>query len=681
VIEELTLENFKSFGERQTIRFTPGLNKISGRNAAGKTTILEAILFALFGDVPGVNRRDLVSLKGGTLRVTLRFRSPLTGQRATITRSGTLDRGGRFVGRGVKMEVEGEENPLTRERDVNRKVKELLGIGKRTFFNVVYAKQKEFVEILNPVKGRMDAILGLTTATEIREQLKAVKTTLGREGRIDQRGAVEERLKNAMERLREEEERIEELNREMEALEGRLKELEERLKKGEEEVRQLRELAEAFDEMERRRLKLEALRARIKDRERDLQDLYSRLGEEPESRLAELEERRAKAMELERRLQDILEKQLEVERRGLDGEIASLNHRIREHAELKEMGVAVCPKCGQRIDFEKLEEDIRAYKAELEEKTFRLRDLEKEIRAVKQQIESSRRRRIDAERALARFLSEMEQVEKVKEAIKGLSEECRAFGERLAAGERELRERAERALGRGFSSLEEARAYLQEERERREREWAALQGELKSTRALIGDRLRRRGEAERRVEEYRRLVEEIRRELASILEFEAKIRTIERMEQRYTEYEKRMRETILKQLGWLTFKYFQRLTDQHLYSDCFIDPGNYSLQVYPIGSTRFIPAWRCGGGHESLFALSERLALLRIMDFPHLLILDEPTDAVDSQNIPSLLEYISKSTREIGQIILVTHHGYGEEEKVNNILVRKVEGESRVQQG
>jgi len=61
-IEELTLRNFKSYRSKQTVRFTRGVNKISGRNASGKTTLLEAVLFALFGDVPGVNKQNLVPL-------------------------------------------------------------------------------------------------------------------------------------------------------------------------------------------------------------------------------------------------------------------------------------------------------------------------------------------------------------------------------------------------------------------------------------------------------------------------------------------------------------------------------------------------------------------------------------------------------------------------------------------
>jgi len=265
--------------------------------------------------------------------------------------------------------------------------------------------------------------------------------------------------------------------------------------------------------------------------------------------------------------------------------------------------------------------------------------------------------------------------------MSAISDEYKAFETGLSADEETLRRKTEKTFSRRFSSLEEAKTHLEEVKAREQKEWTALQGELKSAEALVEDRRRQRSVAQARLEEYNRLIEATQNALSSITEFEAKIRTVEGMEQRYTEYEKEMRETILRLLGDLTFKYFQRLTDQQLYSQSIIDPENYSLQVLPIGTTRFIPAWRCGGGHESLFALSERLALLRVMNFLHLLILDEPTDAVDSENIPSLLEYIARSTGEIGQIILVTHHGYGEEEEMNNILVSKVEGESHIKQG
>jgi len=41
---------------------------------------------------------------------------------------------------------------------------------------------------------------------------------------------------------------------------------------------------------------------------------------------------------------------------------------------------------------------------------------------------------------------------------------------------------------------------------------------------------------------------------------------------------------------------------------------------------------------------------------------------------------VARGSREIGQVLLVTHHGHGEEEGVNLISVRKVGGESKAYQ-
>ena len=199
MIESLTLRGFKSYRSQQTIRFTRGVNKISGRNASGKTTILEAVLFSLFGEVPGVEKRDLLPVGGGDLFVELIFRTP-KGIKVTIHREATLAKKGMdetFKTKEFLMFVDGDKAPITRERDAQDRLRELLGISSGTFFNVVYARQKEFVDILNPDRGRMNAILGLTAPSEIREQLREVKAQLRQRGDIDNKPTYEERIRNA----------------------------------------------------------------------------------------------------------------------------------------------------------------------------------------------------------------------------------------------------------------------------------------------------------------------------------------------------------------------------------------------------------------------------------------------------------------------------------------------------
>jgi DNA repair exonuclease SbcCD ATPase subunit len=684
MIEELTLGNFKCYGRRQTVRFTPGVNKISGRNASGKTTLLEAILFALFGEVPGVNKRDLIPLRGGKLHVSLRFESPLTGQKVRITREGMLIPSRRGVDEFqttlLKMEVEGEERPYTKEREAQRRLRELLGLGKRTFFNVVYARQKEFVDILNPRRVRMDAILGLTTPAEIREQLREVRRRLEERGGLGERRAIEERIKAAEENIKEAERELSEISERRGELEEKLSEARLRSRSIGERLRIVEALQGEFNRLREAETELQVLRGRRRDREEELISLYKEIGEQPERRLAELQERRREMAELENRLQRTLEEELMKKRRGLDGEIATLTHQIEEHLELRESGLTRCPKCGQVIDHKLLEEDIKRWRRELEENRERLSDLEAEIEATQSQLRSARERRLEVERSLSRFIERLKRIEELRTAVRDLFEKGKALEAELEKMGERLRGRAEETLRQTYITLEEARRGVDEHLKELREEASSAKGEVRSLEALLEEAAMRRREIERRLEEARGMLEEARTQLSRIREYEAKISALERIMERYGEYEKELRDKVLRRLEWLTYKYFQRLTDQQVYSSCHIDRETYILEVQPIGAERMIPAWRAGGGHESLFALSERLALLRVMGFPHLLILDEPTDAVDSENIPQLLEYIARSGREIGQIVLVTHHGYGEEEGVNLIKVKRVDGMSRIYQ-
>ena len=81
---------------------------------------------------------------------------------------------------------------------------------------------------------------------------------------------------------------------------------------------------------------------------------------------------------------------------------------------------------------------------------------------------------------------------------------------------------------------------------------------------------------------------------------------------------------------------YNKFTDQQSYSAIKIQPEDYHvlLQVTPLQD--WIPATRVGGGHQTLIALSLRLAILHILGHRDLLILDEPTYGVDEENTTQL---------------------------------------------
>ena len=80
IIKSLTLQNFQLFKD-QTINFgqlniLQGINHDSENdsgNGSGKSTILNAITFCLFGSVPGINLEELVSIGETRTEVIIEF--------------------------------------------------------------------------------------------------------------------------------------------------------------------------------------------------------------------------------------------------------------------------------------------------------------------------------------------------------------------------------------------------------------------------------------------------------------------------------------------------------------------------------------------------------------------------------------------------------------------------------
>ena len=74
IIRSVRLKNIKSYGagatgEGVTVRFEPGVNRIAGRNGHGKSTLIEAIGYALFLATPDFAENfgvDTYLLRNGT---------------------------------------------------------------------------------------------------------------------------------------------------------------------------------------------------------------------------------------------------------------------------------------------------------------------------------------------------------------------------------------------------------------------------------------------------------------------------------------------------------------------------------------------------------------------------------------------------------------------------------------
>lgn len=156
----LSMSAFGPYATRTEIDFTvfgnSGLYLISGDTGAGKTTIFDAITFALFGE-PSGDERDASMLRSKYAEATIPTEVTLRFEYASkvyeITRNPSYERPSR---KGGGMTVESanatlyipDEPPVAGLRNVDSKIREILGIDRSQFSQIAMIAQGDFMKLL-----------------------------------------------------------------------------------------------------------------------------------------------------------------------------------------------------------------------------------------------------------------------------------------------------------------------------------------------------------------------------------------------------------------------------------------------------------------------------------------------------------------------------------------------------
>ena len=166
---KLSMTAFGPYAEKTTIDFrelNEGVYLITGDTGAGKTTIFDAIVFALYGEGSGSGRNsdmfhsDYVD-KFTDTEVELEFSCRDKEYRIIRTIHYKKKRGG-GVGSISKNAIMycAEEQPIEKETVVNSKVAEILGLDEKQFRQIVMLAQGEFRKFLESKSDAREQILG-----------------------------------------------------------------------------------------------------------------------------------------------------------------------------------------------------------------------------------------------------------------------------------------------------------------------------------------------------------------------------------------------------------------------------------------------------------------------------------------------------------------------------------------
>lgn len=253
-LETLRLTNFKTYQD-STFTFTPGHNVILGENGAGKSSIFEAITFALFGSVPGKTISSLIRHDQTRMEITLDF--SVNDESFTVERTAT-----RSSSNALLTEKDGKRI-AEKSKAVNYELEKKLNIGQRVFSNVVYIPQGQISAIASERpserKELFDKILGYYLYKKTSNRLRVIEKS------TDQSLiAINERLRDIMEDIAKKkqiEQDLKELENNMVSLQKDLVEIEPKL----------HNVVDKFEKMDNEREIINQIQERVRTRENEIQ--------------------------------------------------------------------------------------------------------------------------------------------------------------------------------------------------------------------------------------------------------------------------------------------------------------------------------------------------------------------------------------------------------------------------
>ncbi|MEM0156826.1 MAG: AAA family ATPase [Thermoplasmataceae archaeon] len=261
IIHTLELKNFLSHQDSK-INFDLGVNLITGKNGAGKSSIIDGIKFALFGDTKRGSVQDLVTRNRLETHVALGF--SVGPDEYRIVRTMSVGRSG-IKGRDAILTKNGAELART-VTGVNSAVEDLLGIGEELFLNSVFVEQGEIASLVSENRSVRERtfshILGLNLlqqfAQDIQEKGKDLKSKLESMHDAEQELAeVRQRINDITGEIQEHEKQVRAAESRQMDLDRKLRDADSDLQASRNRVMELKAASERRDELETKKLTLD----------------------------------------------------------------------------------------------------------------------------------------------------------------------------------------------------------------------------------------------------------------------------------------------------------------------------------------------------------------------------------------------------------------------------------------
>ena len=183
--KKLTISAFGPYADRMDLDFTQlgggGLYLITGDTGAGKTTIFDAITFALYGEASGeIRKGEMFRSKYAKpeVRTFVELTFTYRGKDYTVKRNPEYlrpkDRGQGMTTEKANAELifPDERQPVTKSTEVTKAVTQLLGLDQRQFRQIAMIAQGDFQKLLLAGTADRSEIFRKMFHTEIYQELQ-----------------------------------------------------------------------------------------------------------------------------------------------------------------------------------------------------------------------------------------------------------------------------------------------------------------------------------------------------------------------------------------------------------------------------------------------------------------------------------------------------------------------------
>ena len=696
ILTHLSLQNFKNF-QAKDIDLSPGINVLQGPNGSGKTSVLEAIEFGLYGTVAGrAGLEPLVRLGESVASVSLSFTVQEDSQPRNLAVSRQISKGQTGASTAATRLTKDGVEVSNRKAKVDEEILKAVGLSHSSYSNSCYIRQGEIRALLEAGKERereIDRMIGFGVFEDAWKDLRKAESDLEREVASAKEELIRAKaeLENLLSVSSELSERMEEKIR----IEGEIREAEKKLgalavteavagQAGDliqlerskaaqaQKVQNLRDqelqLEQKIDSFNDKLLEMEAELRRRENRIDSLRDEHKALLDRISKVDEEITRGRAALQELE---SEILR---------LEAELESQKSLITSFAQMEAKGQTVCPICGSELVPEHARETRRALDVRVRELQEAIEKRRTDLRRFEQSDEASKSR-------AARLRAQLEELGKeISDA------------EAQNSGVKVTKEEIEAELG----------SYVQQKRELEknvESETKLLQDLEKTIPSTAGPD-QALAEAKGRYLANKQILQRLEKEIPVLMERLAeqqmKKAGLKAAEEKHSRLSREL-ET-LRDVRWAfnnigpyaRKKILPSVSDQTraLFSSIYSGGTIRRIELTPDYDVQAETASGAGlssralsVGERVVAGLALRIALSHVgqrmpgaeaqepqaQRAPSFLILDEPTEYLDEANVRALARTIA-GLKTVGQIVIVTHdrelmEEIGHQSQINRIVL------------